>query len=102
MDLITNQFNAENFGSTLLVHMIASMQQSIEQQAFPISQGTGPQILQDYSNRFLYYAGHDINLLFLKNILRLEWETENWLSNQPNPGSMLVFELHSDEDKNER
>ncbi|KAF0691494.1 Aste57867_17296 [Aphanomyces stellatus] len=94
MDLVTNQFNAENFGSTLLVHIVASMQQTIQQTPVSLASGDGPQLLQTLSNRFLFYAGHDINLLFLKNLLRLEWVTPNWLSNQPNPGSMLVFELH--------
>ncbi|ETV92561.1 hypothetical protein H310_13224 [Aphanomyces invadans] len=100
MDLVTNQFNSENFGSTLLVHLVASMQQTI-QQSSPEAvarhrDDDGPHLLQSLSNTFLFYAGHDINLLFLKNLLRLEWETENWLADQPNPGSMLVLELHAD------
>ncbi|RHY40426.1 hypothetical protein DYB38_011512, partial [Aphanomyces astaci] len=79
MDLITNEFNSENFGSTLLVHLVASMQQTI-QQASPVSvksgnhhdddDDQGPHLLQSLSNKFLFYAGHDINLLFLKNLLR--------------------------------
>ncbi|RHZ24026.1 hypothetical protein DYB37_003667 [Aphanomyces astaci] len=77
MDLITNEFNSENFGSTLLVHLVASMQQTI-QQASPVSvksgnhddddDDQGPHLLQSLSNKFLFYAGHDINLLFLKNL----------------------------------
>ncbi|RQM23555.1 hypothetical protein B5M09_011600, partial [Aphanomyces astaci] len=81
MDLITNEFNSENFGSTLLVHLVASMQQTI-QQASPVSvksgnhhdddDDQGPHLLQSLSNKFLFYAGHDINLLFLKNLLRYD------------------------------
>ncbi|CAK4077738.1 unnamed protein product [Aphanomyces euteiches] len=95
MDLITNQFNAENFGSTLLVHIVASMQQAIQGSPIPIPPGAGPHLLQSLTNKFLFYAGHDINLLYLRDLLRLEWETAHWLPNQPNVGSMLVFELHS-------
>ncbi|RHY34353.1 hypothetical protein DYB32_000991 [Aphanomyces invadans] len=74
MDLVTNQFNSENFGSTLLVHLVASMQQTI-QQSSPEAvarhrDDDGPHLLQSLSNTFLFYAGHDINLLFLKNLLR--------------------------------
>ncbi|OQR84358.1 hypothetical protein ACHHYP_13485 [Achlya hypogyna] len=99
IQLITNQFNAENFGSTLLVHLVASMDEAITQRPVPIAPGTGPHLLHDIASRFLYYAGHDINLLYLKNLLRMEWDTNNWNANQPNPGSMLLFEVHADEGK---
>ncbi|OQS04925.1 hypothetical protein THRCLA_02889, partial [Thraustotheca clavata] len=101
MQLITNQFNAENFGSTLLVHLVSSMEEGITKSKVSVDSGDGPQLLHDPTSQFLYYAGHDINLLYLKNMLRLEWETTNWMSNQPNPGSMLVFEIHADAGKAE-
>ncbi|KDO20835.1 hypothetical protein SPRG_21323 [Saprolegnia parasitica CBS 223.65] len=99
MQLVTNQFNAENFGSTLLVHLVAGMEEAITRVAVPIAPGPGPHLLHDVASNFLFYAGHDINLLYLKNLLRMEWATNDWNLNQPNPGSMLLFEVHADANK---
>lgn len=95
MNIITNDYLAANFGSTLLIHILASMVQTVQQKKFETDSPKGPQILQGLSNQFVYYAGHDINLLFLRRLLRLEWHTPEWLDNQPTPGGMLVFELHT-------
>lgn len=100
MELSTNMINSMNFGSTLLAHITASFEQTIQKRPIPVGEGD-PKILQDMNNRFLYYAAHDINLLHLKNLLRLEWHADSWNKNQPSPGSMLVFELHSLDDLEE-
>ncbi|KAE8892769.1 hypothetical protein PF007_g3779 [Phytophthora fragariae] len=95
MDLITNEVNSASFGATLLAHLTASFEQNILQRPLPVVKGAGPHILQRPDNRLLYYAAHDINLLYVRNLLRLEWYTKGWHPHQPVPGSMLVFELHA-------
>lgn len=70
MDLVTNEVNSANFGATLLAHMTASFEQTVADQVIPTASGDGPRIVQPVDNHFLYYAAHDINLLYLRNILR--------------------------------
>ncbi|KAF1794243.1 Histidine phosphatase superfamily [Phytophthora cactorum] len=95
MDLITNEVNSANFGATLLAHLTASFEQNIMQKPLPVAKGEGPHLLQGPENRLLYYAAHDINLLYVRNLLRLQWYTKGWRPHQPVPGGMLVFELHA-------
>ncbi|TYZ63886.1 hypothetical protein PybrP1_006249 [[Pythium] brassicae (nom. inval.)] len=99
MDLITNEVNAASFGATLLAHLTASFEQSSTGAPVPTAEGDGPHLLQPPDNRFLYYAAHDINLLYVRRLLRLEWHAKGWHPHQPVPGSMLVFELHSSLDE---
>lgn len=70
MDLITNEVNSASFGATLLAHLTASFEQNILQKPLPVAKGAGPHILQRPDNRLLYYAAHDINLLYVRNLLR--------------------------------
>ena len=70
MDLITNEVNSASFGATLLAHLTASFEQNVMQKALPVAKGKGPHLLQGPDNRLLYYAAHDINLLYVRNILR--------------------------------
>ncbi|KAL3671529.1 hypothetical protein V7S43_003449 [Phytophthora oleae] len=102
MDLITNEINSESFGATLLAHLTASFEQNVMQKPLPVAEGEGPHLLQDPKNRLLYYAAHDINLLYVRNLLRLQWHTKGWHPHQPVPGSMLVFELHATSAKDEQ
>ncbi|KAK1945000.1 Periplasmic AppA protein [Phytophthora citrophthora] len=102
MDLITNEINSESFGATLLAHITASFEQNVMQKPLPVAKGEGPRLLQDPTNRLLYYAAHDINLLYVRNLLRLQWHTKGWHPHQPVPGSMLVFELHATSAKDEQ
>ncbi|KAL4144612.1 hypothetical protein PRNP1_013741 [Phytophthora ramorum] len=95
MDLITNEVNSASFGATLLAHLTASFEQNILQKPLPVAKGEGPHLLQGPDNRLLYYAAHDINLLYVRNLLRLQWYTKGWHPHQPVPGGMLVFELHA-------
>ncbi|KAG7393890.1 hypothetical protein PHYPSEUDO_000067 [Phytophthora pseudosyringae] len=95
MDLITNEVNSASFGATLLAHLTASFEQNVMQKPLPVAKGEGPHLLQSPANRLLYYAAHDINLLYVRNLLRLQWYTKGWHPHQPVPGSMLVFELHA-------
>ena len=71
MNVITNDFLAANFGSTLLVHIAAGMIQTARKQLIERDNyDDGPRIEQGLENRFVYYAGHDINLLFIRRLLR--------------------------------
>lgn len=40
--------------------------------------------------KFVYYAGHDINLLFLRHFLDIEWYGQGWARSQSTLGGMLV------------
>lgn len=70
MDLITNEVNSASFGATLLAHLTASFEQSVMGTPIPTAEGEGPRILQPPDNQFLYYAAHDINLLYVRHLLR--------------------------------
>lgn len=70
MDLITNEVNAASFGATLLAHLTASFEQSATGTPVPTTTGDGPHLLQPVDNQFLYYAAHDINLLYVRRLLR--------------------------------
>jgi hypothetical protein len=71
MDLITNDVNSANFGATLLAHMTASMAQRASGKNITLPANVnGPTLAPGPQNRFLFYAGHDINILYLRNLLR--------------------------------
>lgn len=86
MDLITNEVNSANFGATLLAHLTASFEQNVRGVPVPIGEGEGPRIVQPTDNQFLYYAAHDINLLYVRNLLRYAAPCVcMWTSYQPIP-----------------
>eukprot|EP01050_Picozoa_sp_SAG11_P036891 SAG11_NODE_14269_length_619_cov_0.636538_1_plen_46_part_00 len=41
----------------------------------------------------MYYAGHDINLYYVRVLLGLSWLTDSWNRDQSPPGGLLRFEL---------
>lgn len=102
MNLVTNQVNSANFGATLLAHITASLEEAVSGQPVPLPEGEGPRLLQPPRTKFLYYAGHDINLLYIRKLLRLQWYTKGWHPHQPTPGGMIVFELYSAHDGSKR
>lgn len=78
---------AQSYGSDLLMHLLATMEQIT---------GGGSSIsgLQSRpTDRLVYYAGHDINIYFVRVLLGLNWLTESFNVNQSPPGGMLRFEL---------
>ncbi|TMW56571.1 hypothetical protein Poli38472_006581 [Pythium oligandrum] len=99
MDLVTNEVNSANFGATLLAHMTASFEQTATEKAIPLPDGEGPTLTQSLDNRFLLYTAHDINILYLRNLLRLQWLTDGWHPHQATLGGMLIFELHTSTDE---
>lgn len=70
MDLITNEVNSASFGATLLAHLTASFEQNVLGVPLPTAEGDGPRLVQAPDNQFLYYAAHDINLLYVRHLLR--------------------------------
>lgn len=86
MDLQENFWATQAFGSELLGHIQATMDQLLFAQ-------DNPRLLSKSSNKFVYYAAHDINIYFLRNFFRLNWRTRSFNQNQAMPGGMLVFEL---------
>ena len=82
-------WNARRFGATLAVHLAATMQQHVA----PAAAIRG---LKSKPGDFLvYYAGHDINIYFLRRLLRLNWLTESYNPNESPTGGMLQLELLS-------
>lgn len=59
-----------------------------------------PRTPPSHLRTFRYYAGHDLNIYFLRAMLGLKWTTESFNPNQSPPGGMLRFELLRDADKN--
>lgn len=77
----TNEVSARNLGSDLLDELLAALD--------PARPSSAPAIAM--------YFGHDTNIQFLRQLLRLEWLSEGWWPNGAEPGSQILFELY-DED----
>ena len=52
--------------------------QPVEEEVYVRAPGT--------CGRLVYYAGHDINLYFLRTLLRLHWLTSSWNADESMPG----------------
>jgi len=86
---VTEDYTAtQSFGSDLLAHLLATIQQLLLGRSIP-------GLASRPGDRLVYYAGHDLNLYFLRNFLRLNWLTTSWNMNEAMPGGMLQFELLS-------
>lgn len=86
LEIVDNAFTSPSFVSTLASHIVASMQQA----------ATGKDIsglMHGPATSFIYMAGHDTNLVLLRNLLGLTWLADGWHLNDPGPGGMLLFEL---------
>lgn len=79
---------AKSYGSDLLMHLLATMEQLTASSAGSISG-----LQSRPTDRLVYYAGHDINIYFVRLLLGLNWLTESFNVNQSPPGGMLRFEL---------
>ena len=88
LDVTEDQIATQSFGSDLLAHLLATMQQLLLGR-------TLPGLASHRGDKLVYYAGHDLNLYFLRNFLRLNWLSSSWNSNEAMPGGMLQFELLS-------
>jgi hypothetical protein len=87
-EVVDDWYASRSFGSHLGAYIVASLQQMIS--ADPIDAG-----LQHNENvRLAYFAGHDVNQVFLRSLLRVEWFADGWRQNNPPPGGMIIFELH--------
>jgi hypothetical protein len=80
---------ARSFGSDLLLHLLATLVQ--------LTEGPGSAAISGLQSRptdkMVYYAGHDINIYYIRVLLGLNWLTESFNVNQSPPGGMLRFEL---------
>ncbi len=88
MAIADDYYIAARSGSELLVHLAATMQERI----------TGKHIdglLGSPENELVYYAGHDINIYFLRRLLGLNWLTESFNPNESPTGGMLQFGLYT-------
>ncbi len=73
--------------------MLAVLLGTIEQLALGKSV---PGLRSSPDDHLVYFAGHDINIYFLRTFLRLNWLTASWNANQAMPGGMLAFEILRD------
>lgn len=86
--IASDYWNAQNAGSELLVHLAATMQQVVQEEDIK-------GLHSKRSDSLVYYAAHDINIYFIRELLRLNWLTESYNPNQSPPGGMLLFVLYS-------
>jgi len=85
----SNLVTAQSFGSQLADHISRTIMQLA-------SGAEDPTLRSKSTDNFVYYAAHDINLYFMRSILRLQWQTESYNDNMAPPGSMLGFGLFQD------
>ena len=86
LNIADNKWAARSFASTLAAQILLSIEQAVTGK--PIAAlDFGP------GKKFVYMAGHDTNLVLLRQLLSLQWLTKGWVANAPPPGSMLLFEL---------
>ena len=64
---------ARPFGSALLAHVAATLLQWAGGAA-----GAEPALTHGASERLVYYAAHDTNLLYLAELLDLKWLAKGW------------------------
>jgi 4-phytase / acid phosphatase len=89
LNIVDSISSSPFFASTLASHILASLQQA----------STGKQVdglLHDPETKFVYMAGHDVNLVLLRTLLDLTWLANGWKRDDPSPGGMLLFELYDD------
>lgn len=87
LEVSNNQWSAKSYASTLAAHILASLEQA--------SRGIHiPGLLHGPHAKFVYMAGHDMNILMLKHLLGLTWLLDGWPRDAPVLGGMLIFELH--------
>lgn len=88
VSIASDYWTAVEAGSELLVHLAATMQQIVQD-----SEVEGLQSSKHDS--LVYYALHDVNIYFIRRLLRLNWLTKSYNPNQCPPGAMLLFVLYS-------
>jgi len=91
---------AQNFGSEILAHIIASMlfgaMGSIKNNTHSELLSALPVRNVPFMNknvRMIIHEAHDSNLQFLRTLLGLRWTSPGWTPNFAAPGDMLAFEL---------
>lgn len=86
MEFLDNVFSSKRLESTLAAHILGTLLQAEQQQQIP-----GVQHSKDA--KVVYMAGHDTNLLLLRSLLGLRWQSDGWAENAVAPGGMLIVEL---------
>jgi len=86
-ELEFDEIAARAHGSTLLSHIVMSLEQRVK--------GEHVKGL-DHSKdvKLLYYGAHDTNVLYIKELLGLSWLSEGWQKDHTPPGGHITFELH--------
>ena len=91
LDVTEDYIATQAFGSDMLAQLLATIEQ--------LATGKTVQgLLSKPTDKLVYYAGHDINIYFLRNFLRLNWLTKSYNMNQAMPGGMLTFDLMTEDD----
>eukprot|EP00746_Dinoflagellata_sp_MGD_P142860 gnl/MRDRNA2_/MRDRNA2_75767_c0_seq1.p1 gnl/MRDRNA2_/MRDRNA2_75767_c0~~gnl/MRDRNA2_/MRDRNA2_75767_c0_seq1.p1 ORF type:complete len:509 (-),score=63.80 gnl/MRDRNA2_/MRDRNA2_75767_c0_seq1:37-1563(-) len=89
-----NFWMAQRFGSELAVHILRSMQQMMDGWiGGTASSKRRGGTLPSPSNWMTFYAGHDVNIAFIRHFLGASWVTHSFNQNELPPGGMIIFEL---------
>jgi len=86
MDFAWNDALARHYVADLSVHIAATAANILEGIEVPNLQSRS-------SDKLVFYAGHDSNLVMLRRILRLRYAIRSWNENQYGTGQMLEIEL---------
>jgi 4-phytase/acid phosphatase len=95
-----NSWTARSFGSDLLAHIVATAEQLFSESDGDHGAPADSGLLSKATDKMVYYAGHDLNIYFIRALLGLKWVTKSFNPNQSPPGGMLRFELLRDEAHN--
>jgi hypothetical protein len=86
-----NVWTARSFGSDLLAHITATMDQLFsDSDASAVAPSDGSGLLSKPTDKMVYYAGHDLNIYFIRALLGLKWVTKSFNPNQSPPGELTA------------
>jgi len=91
MEFLDNSFSSKRLESTLAAQILGTLLQAHEQKAID---GVG----HPKEAKVVYMAGHDTNLLLLRSLLGIRWQSDGWAENAVAPGAMLIVELEERSD----
>ncbi|CAK9096668.1 unnamed protein product [Durusdinium trenchii] len=86
IEIMDDHFASRSFESTMASHILGTLLQAAERK--PI-----PGLSHSQNTKVVYMAGHDTNLILLRLLLGLRWQSHGWAQNGVAPGGMLIFEL---------
>ncbi|CAJ1360273.1 unnamed protein product, partial [Effrenium voratum] len=86
LEVMDGRLAGGTFESTMAAHILGSLVQARDKKQV---EGIG----HKPETRVVYMAGHDTNLLLLRLLLGLQWQSDGWARNALPPGGQLIFQL---------